>query len=216
MDWPGESLRKTASASLASRSFPRQAWIPAGIRCAPLRILDIFRIADHRPITNATRKRNVSYRDGDKVATSQLAVDGEIKQRQIAFRTRHLQSRPDAPDLSRLKRRLLANNVAPVPARQGPSPMPPSTAAAPNTSSRIVAPLEPSITFNRLLISARDKHRNRRSRANCNHSGEIAWASTFGSEADLASAIPARNWRSVLRYSLVPSNQSGDGLMRLA
>ena len=155
MDWPGESLRKTASASLASRSFPRQAWIPAGIRCAPLRILDIFRIADHRPITNGTRKRKVSDRDGDKVATSQLAFDGEIKQRQIAFRTRHLQSRPDAPDLSWLKRRLLANNVAPVPARQGPSPMPPSTAAAPNASSRIVAPLEPSITFKRLLISAR-------------------------------------------------------------
>ncbi len=29
MESPGESLRKTASASFASRSFPRQAWIPA-------------------------------------------------------------------------------------------------------------------------------------------------------------------------------------------
>lgn len=40
-----------------------------------------FLLYDHRPITNRTGKGNVSDGDGDKVATPQLAVDGEIKQR---------------------------------------------------------------------------------------------------------------------------------------
>ena len=41
---------------------------------------------NHRPIADATRKGYVSNSNGDQVATSELAVNGEVKERQIPFR----------------------------------------------------------------------------------------------------------------------------------
>lgn len=44
MDWPGRVLEENRKRFFASPSFPRQAWIPASIWCAPIWIQDIFRI----------------------------------------------------------------------------------------------------------------------------------------------------------------------------
>lgn len=40
---------------------------------------------DHCPVPDNARKRDISDRDGDQVTTSQLAIDGEIEERQISF-----------------------------------------------------------------------------------------------------------------------------------
>jgi hypothetical protein len=58
-------------------------------------------------------KGAMSPRDGDQVAASKLAIDGEIEERQIPIGARHLKSCSDTPDLTRLQRRLLADDTAP-------------------------------------------------------------------------------------------------------
>jgi hypothetical protein len=90
---------------------------------------------DHRAVADNAGKCNVADGDCHQVATAQLAVDREIEQRKISFRTCYLQPGPNAPDFAWFKRRLLADYVASVPTRHDLSPMPPSTAAAPDVSS---------------------------------------------------------------------------------
>jgi hypothetical protein len=92
---------------------------------------------NHCSVADYAGKRNVADRDGDWVATSKLAIDGEIEECQIPFRAGYLQSCSNAPDLARFERRLLTDDVASVPVTHGSSPMPPSAAAALNTSKRM-------------------------------------------------------------------------------
>ena len=51
----------------------------------------------------------------DEIATAQLAVDGEVEHRQIAFAALDLKSDTNGPDLFRPNGTLLANQTAFVP-----------------------------------------------------------------------------------------------------
>jgi hypothetical protein len=44
---------------------------------------------NHCSVVDNAGKRNVANRDGDQVATSKLAIDGEIEECQIPFRAGH-------------------------------------------------------------------------------------------------------------------------------
>ena len=51
----------------------------------------------------------------DEIAATQLAINGEVEHRQIAFAALHLKSDPNGPDLFLPKGTLLANETAFVP-----------------------------------------------------------------------------------------------------
>jgi hypothetical protein len=71
--------------------------------------------------------------------------------------------------------------------------MPPSTAAAPDASSRIVAPLEPTIGYVQQVadVGSRDEHGNRRSRAMSRSSRRFSKSAVrAGSEANPTQSFP--------------------------
>ena len=51
----------------------------------------------------------------NQIASPQLAVDGEVEQREFSGSPGQLQPNPDGPDLFQLQRGLLAEQLAPVP-----------------------------------------------------------------------------------------------------
>ena len=70
---------------------------------------------DDRSSRHLAAKRDIPDPDSDQVAGSQLAVDGEIEQREITNPSSDLQADPDGPDLVSFQRRLLAGYLALVP-----------------------------------------------------------------------------------------------------
>jgi hypothetical protein len=62
-----------------------------------------------------TAQSDVIDPKSNEIATTQLAVDGEVEQRQIALAVLELQPDANGPDLLRLKRALLADETAFVP-----------------------------------------------------------------------------------------------------
>jgi hypothetical protein len=70
---------------------------------------------DRCSISHATAGGDVVDPKAEEIAAAQLAVDGEIEHRQIAFATLNLKSDPNGPDLFRPKGTLLANETAFVP-----------------------------------------------------------------------------------------------------
>ena len=79
----------------------------------PARLL----LSDGRSVHRVAARRHVIDAHGDDVTAAQLAVDGEIEERKIALPVRHLQLRPDRPDVARPQRRLGADELAFVPRR---------------------------------------------------------------------------------------------------
>jgi hypothetical protein len=70
----------------------------------------------HRP--SLTTLAAVIVKSGDpdgQIACSQLAVDGEVENREITCPRRKLQANPDGPDLPRFQWRLLSCELALVP-----------------------------------------------------------------------------------------------------
>src|SRR5262249_60846925 len=60
---------------------------------------------------------NVLDPEGDDITTAQLAVDGQVKHRQLANAAFDLQLRADCPDVLRTKRRLGADQLALIPSQ---------------------------------------------------------------------------------------------------
>jgi hypothetical protein len=67
---------------------------------------------DRDPLSDRVPDNEIGHAERDEVATAQLAVDGQIEQREIAEITGELKTRPDRPDLLRLKRPLLTDEPA--------------------------------------------------------------------------------------------------------
>src|SRR6516164_10388 len=57
---------------------------------------------DGRAIANSPASRHVIDPQPDEIAAPELAVDGEIEHREIAFSTLQLKPYPDCPDILRL------------------------------------------------------------------------------------------------------------------
>jgi hypothetical protein len=76
---------------------------------------------DYPSLTNSRAFDRVSVRcyvkdaEADHVTPSELAVDGEIEERQISLPPHHLQARADGPDVFGKKRRLRADELTLVP-----------------------------------------------------------------------------------------------------
>ena len=62
---------------------------------------------------------NVADTQSHQIAATQLAVDGEVKKREVADPGRQLQTNPDGPDLLQLEGAFLADDLALVPGRGG-------------------------------------------------------------------------------------------------
>ncbi|MEY9560100.1 hypothetical protein ABIA23_005482 [Sinorhizobium fredii] len=77
---------------------------------------------DDRPVANPSGNCNTGNWDRDEITSSQFAVDREIEQRQVAYRTRHLEAGSDGQDLFRLQWRLLTDNAPRVPATDSLAP----------------------------------------------------------------------------------------------
>ena len=102
-----------------------------------------FVLDNRRSVSHVAACRDVVDPKADEVAAAQLAVDGEVEQREIALAVLNLKSDPYGLDLFRPKRTLLANETAFVPcdARRsavcfdfgghGRSPRPTAPTAAP-------------------------------------------------------------------------------------
>ena len=72
-----------------------------------LRNLELHRPAglllnDGRAIANSPASKHVIDPQSDEIAAPELAVDGEIEHREIAFSTLQLKPYPDCPDILRL------------------------------------------------------------------------------------------------------------------
>ena len=61
--------------------------------------------------------RDISDSNSDQIAGSELAVDREIKQREVTGAPVQLEPNPDGPDISQFQWWLLANQLAFVPGR---------------------------------------------------------------------------------------------------
>ena len=72
-------------------------------------------LAYGRTIDSVTMRSNVLHPQADDVASSKLAIDGEIKQRQVACSPRDLQLGADRLDVLRPEKRFCANQFALVP-----------------------------------------------------------------------------------------------------
>src|SRR5437867_9336869 len=70
---------------------------------------------DNRAGCHMTALDHVADAKPDQIAAAQLAVDGEVEQREFPGSMIQLQSNPDGPDLFQLKWRLLAEQLAFVP-----------------------------------------------------------------------------------------------------
>ena len=58
---------------------------------------------------------DIAHLELDEVAASQLAIDAEVKQRELSNAAFHMQSNSERPDVFKLERCLLANDLALVP-----------------------------------------------------------------------------------------------------
>ena len=58
---------------------------------------------------------NVADTQSHQIAATQLAVDGEVKKREVTGSGRQLQTNPDSPDLLQLERAFLADDLALIP-----------------------------------------------------------------------------------------------------
>jgi hypothetical protein len=74
-----------------------------------------LRLADRRAINGVSVRGNVLDFESDDIATTQLAVDGEIEQRQVALAVSHLKLGADRPDVFWPQRRLGSGQLALVP-----------------------------------------------------------------------------------------------------
>jgi hypothetical protein len=74
-----------------------------------------FLLHHDRSCGNAVAMRDIPNPQLDQVARSQLAIDGQIEQRQVSAVVGKLQSNPDSPDVLELERCLLTDELAFVP-----------------------------------------------------------------------------------------------------
>src|SRR5690606_35512823 len=72
---------------------------------------------DHRPRANVMTGHQCADLELDQIATAQLAIDGEVKQRSVAHSALPIQEEPDCPNLPDLERPLGANLATGVPRR---------------------------------------------------------------------------------------------------
>ena len=68
-------------------------------------------LADRRTLNGVSVWGNVLDFESDDIATTQLAIDGEIEQRQVALAVCHLKLSADRPDVLRPQRRLAPVNL---------------------------------------------------------------------------------------------------------
>jgi hypothetical protein len=64
---------------------------------------------------SAVDRHDIDDLHPDQIATAQLAVDGQVKERQVAMVLGQLKPNPDRPDMFGLKRSFLADDPAFVP-----------------------------------------------------------------------------------------------------
>jgi hypothetical protein len=67
---------------------------------------------NRRPVSHAAARGDIIDPKTDEIATAQLAVDGEVKQREIALAVLNLRSDANGPDLFRPQGTLLADETA--------------------------------------------------------------------------------------------------------
>jgi len=73
-------------------------------------------VLDNRhPVSHTASRRDVVDSKANEIAAAQLAIDGEIEQRQIALAVLHLKPDTNGPDLFRPKGTLLTNETSFVP-----------------------------------------------------------------------------------------------------
>ena len=82
---------------------------------------------DNRAGGDPTALDHIVNMEPDQVAPAQLAVDGEVEQREFPGSMIQLQPNPDGPDLLQLQRRLLAEQLAFVPRRRSTTRSGPAT-----------------------------------------------------------------------------------------
>ena len=61
-----------------------------------------FLLPDRGAFDGIAVRRDILHLEAHHIAAAQLAIDGEIEQRQIAYLPHHLQMRADRPDMLRL------------------------------------------------------------------------------------------------------------------
>ena len=91
--------------------------------CSEVRVCSVIKLDrtarlvldDRRPVSHVAARSYVIDSKADEIAAAQLAVDGEVEQRQIAFAALDLKSDTNGPDLFRPKGTLLTNETAFVP-----------------------------------------------------------------------------------------------------
>ena len=74
-----------------------------------------FLLENHRALCHTITVGDVPYAHFDQIAGSQLAVDGEIKQREIAGRAAKLEADADRPDIAKPEGCFLTYEFAFVP-----------------------------------------------------------------------------------------------------
>jgi hypothetical protein len=72
-------------------------------------------LQDRRPFLDLAGRHDIDDLHPDQIATAQLAVDGQVKERQVAMVLGQLKPNPDRPDMFGLKRSFLADDPAFVP-----------------------------------------------------------------------------------------------------
>jgi len=65
-----------------------------------------FLLPHRRPIDCVSAGRDILHLEGDNIAATELAIDGQIEHRQVARPSLDLQLGPDRPDLLWPERRL--------------------------------------------------------------------------------------------------------------
>jgi hypothetical protein len=65
------------------------------------------------------RLGDITHPQPDQIASAQLAIDGEVKQRQVAYTALKLRVDSNGPDFVSLQGRLLARNPSFVPGHRG-------------------------------------------------------------------------------------------------
>jgi hypothetical protein len=88
----------------------------AGLLCQlePDGLTGLF-LSDRGPINCVSTRRNILDFEGDDIAATQLAIDGQIEHRQVACPSLDLQLGPDRPYVFWPERRLCPNQLALVP-----------------------------------------------------------------------------------------------------
>ena len=74
-----------------------------------------FAMCDRSTLFDTPRSVNIVHSQADQIATSELAIDGHVKQREITPIVCHFQTDTDGPDMFGKKWALLADNAPLVP-----------------------------------------------------------------------------------------------------